>query len=473
VDARRTGLTQNVVLNLNGETRMKTFRQLLAVSYALLAMLPFCQPLASAQESPIPSRAPSGQKLIMVVRVSDESKPITARRLQEIMEEGLEKSECRCEGKPQVSTISPTFFREFQQVLQTAEGPPVAGQNGNIRITPLFSQADEKYPYSYDVTLSEKGAILSKITVAYDEKGEKSEVLTPANSDRVMAIGVDASKLPVYRILLPNKPWNYELTQEKLDSAEPVNFKEKWPVQDIHYAVAFQSFTGDFENLRRVLLNQGIEKMADPLTDIASVSDTRFVLGVIGGKISDPTSLELNQLLDIAEQEVPNHGVEKIFVKLPLTAEEVRAELEKYAEISNKEAIQKLRDEAPAAPAIGPARTERPTLQADAPAAWYELERMALGQPFRGQLSLGNPQNVAALTKRFPAMYMVVIQQNGAGERARAVRALVPANVAEVLPANLRGQETLLIPRRSIDPDLKQDAEKQNPNPPASEPPAK
>ena len=458
---------------------MNTRRQFLAVSYGLLALLPLWQPLATAQESPIPQRAPSSQKLIMVVRVSDESKPIDARRLQDIMEEGLEKSECRCEGRPQVSTISPTFFREFQQVLESAEGPPVAGQNGNIRITPLFSQADEKYPYSYDITLSEKGAILSEIKVAYDEKGEKSEVLTPANTDRVTSTGVDANKLPVYRILLPNKPWNYELKQEKLDSADPMNFKEKWPVQDVHFAVAFQSFSGDFENLRRVLLNQGIKKMSDPLTDIASVSDTRFVLGVIGGKIIEPESPELNQLLDIAEQEVPNRDVEKIFVKLPLTADEARAELEKYSTLSNKEAIQKLREEAPTAPTIGPARTERPTLQADAPAAWYELERMALGQPFRGQLSLGNPQNVAALTKRFPAMYFVVIHQNGAGDGARAVRVQVPANVSEVVPANLLGRETLLIPRRSIDPDLKQnadrkqDADKQDPNPPASESPAK
>jgi hypothetical protein len=450
---------------------MNSLRQVLVVGCRMLAVMCLLSHVALAQESPIPQRAPSGQKLIMVVRVSDESKPINARRLQEIMEEGLEKSECRCEGRPQVSTISPTFFREFQQVLQMAEGPPVAGgKNGNIRITPLFAQADEKYPYSYDITLSEKGAILSEIKVAYDEKGQNTEVLTPANSDRVMETGVDANRLPVYRVLLPNKPWNYELKQEKLDSAEPVTFSEKWPVQDVHYAVALQSFTGDFENLRRVLLNQGVEKMSDPLTDIASVSDTRFVLGVIGGQFTGTTPEELNQLLDIAEQEVPNRGVEKIFVKLPLTAAEARQELEKFAHVSNREAIQKLREEAPAAPPIGPTRTGRPMLQSDAPAAWYELERLTPGQPFRGQLSLGDPQNVAALTKRFPAMYMVVIQQNGSGDRARAVWVQVPANVTEVLPANLLGQETLLIPRRSIDPDLKQEA--QSSPQPAPESPA-
>ena len=445
---------------------MKTPGSLLISCLSLCICLMTLPVFAPAQDSPLPPKAPGGQKLIIVVRVSNESKPINARRLQEIMEEGLEKSDCKCVGSPQVSTISPTFFREFQQVLQMAEGPPVeGGKNGSIRISPMFSEADEKFPYSYDITLNEKGSILSELQVFYDADGKSVESLKPDDRERVLQTGVDKDLFPVYRVRLPKPPVKYELKLEKLDSTEPTVVAEKWPMQDVHYAVAMQGFVGDFENLRRVLLNQGIDKMSDPLTDIASISDTRFVLGVIGGQLINTDSVELNQLLDIAEQEVPNRGVEKIFVKLPLNADEVRQELEKYSNFSNREAIQELRREAANVTPIGPAKTTRPLLKADAAAAWYELERAALGQPFRGQLTLGDPQNVAALSKRYPVMYMVVIQQNGNGDRARAVWVQVPENVGEVLPPGLAGQETLLIPRRNTDPDLAQ-------APPATEPPA-
>lgn len=46
---------------INGEARMNIRRQFLAVSYGLLALLPLWQPLASAQESPIPQRPPAGK----------------------------------------------------------------------------------------------------------------------------------------------------------------------------------------------------------------------------------------------------------------------------------------------------------------------------------------------------------------------------------------------------------------------------
>ena|GEM_PF-2133592 len=400
-----------------------------------------------------PPAPPAPAKLIMVVRVSGDSKPIDAKRLQEIIKTGLSKSSCRCEGDPKVKEIPPAFYHEFSKIVDLADKSP-ADKTGGVKVTPVFAETNDGFPYIYDLSLDAAGQILVSLELKYP--GGKSETLTLTDKERITKVGLDPDNKSQYRVKLPERPTNY-LVMAATPGGENQTVDEAWPLEDTHFAVTFIDFQGDWEDLRRTLINKGKEKLPDPLSDIMNVSDTRFVLAAIGRKFIS-TEGGIDNLIMIKQTAAADRGVTSIFVKFPLTIEELKKELDGFSALLGKDTIKKMRSqgESTLLPSKFAAPGDYPIVNVNLNAQWYQLSREPGGDVFAGGFDLDSKANRTSLLNKFPKMFMLMIQQNGEGDGAEAVPIAIELDkIDESLSGVVTNGELWAVPIYVDDIDLK------------------
>jgi len=392
----------------------------------------------------------------MVVRVSGDSKPIDAKRLQAIIKTGLEKSSCRCKGDPQVNQISPTFYREFSKIVDLADRAP-ADETGGVKVTPVFAETNDEFPYIYDLSLDAEGQILVSLELKYS--GGKSEMLTLAEKDRISKIGVGLDNKGQYRVKLPERPTNYLVTAAT-PGGKNQTIDEAWPQEDTHFAVTFLDFQGDWQDLRTTLIGKGKEKVPDPLKEILNVSDTRFLIAAIGREFGKSGPSIRDNLIIVREIADVQRGVTSIFVKLPLTLDELKSELDQFSELLGKDTIKLMRSQGASKQLPNNlAKTEDyPVLKQELGAHWYQLTKGADLSEFAGGFGLGDAENRKELRMKFPKMFMLVIQQNGEGDAAEAAPFAVElGEIDQTLKATIDKVELWAVPKTVDDIDIKSD----------------
>lgn len=356
-------------------------------------------------------------KLIMVVGVKG---AISEKLLQDIMIQGLEKSSCTCQdNRPEVNVVSPTFYREFRKIVNLTEGDTEQpSSNSGVSIASVFAPSED-YPYLYDLTLDAPGLRLSRLALTYDS-GEEEEI-GGSDNDRIKKIGIDEQNRNIYRVKLKNPPASFAATVGNLQE-EDRQIKGVWPDIETHYAVTFVNFRGDYGEFEQVLKNEkpGV-RIADPLKDIEEFSDTRFLLAMLDRDIRKGRESKPDMLLTIEVPEAEDSTIKDVWVKLPLTSEQLSESLAEFSSDETGLAVIKrmrMQRKHPQPLKFGMNPDSNPPLTAGSEPAWYPLTKVPDAPIYRGELFLGDPNIRRELFESFPQMHMLVIQED---DTARAI----------------------------------------------------
>lgn len=364
--------------------------------------------------------------MVMIVSIAPD-KLISPGFLESILNEGMKNSQCQCDGEPKAVEVPPSFFLDFKELIGQTEGKRqepigVPGKGLLLLQEVEISPEDSKYPHRFRITLSEPARYMSRIELKYDD-GSPDD-LTDDTGERLKRLGLDEQKREQYRILTSRVPKSYKMTVTPVGQGKDVVYEDEWPKVVRHYAVTFINFQGNFEALKRALLDKDVKPTSQPFEKIDDLADTRFLLSEIGVIPTDTPGLTADGKLIITQIPIRDPGVDRVFVKLPLTKEQLLKELPKWRQFeTGAPVIMELGKEG-----VKMSEGNMDTLLTAEEAGWYELTPEApqwkpgMGKRmFRKTFLLGDAANRKGLIEKHPDMYMLVIQQLGDGDDAVAV----------------------------------------------------
>ncbi|HBJ37519.1 MAG TPA: hypothetical protein DDZ51_22745 [Planctomycetaceae bacterium] len=367
-----------------------------------------CFSLVSAQEgdTQITERAVRSAvvpRLIVVLRATNEVK-MTKPLLADLLEQGMVKSGCRCTGEPKVSEIAPSFYASLDRLVKEVETAAIDDDSSQGRGDGVIMIRDydprQKFPHVYELTLAEPEKFLKTLKVSYQDG--QTEELSDSDAGRLDALGVDQKGQNSYRIRLPEHPESYELLAGQLQ-AEDKTYKGPWPNTASHFSVTFTDFQGSLESLSLALTERGINEISSPLAFFDEETDTRFVVAGIGFDRLSPYGPQVNNILEIAVAPL-SQGVNKVWVKLPLTADQLEEEMASWKAVqTGKDAIERMRkdgwDDQDDLQEVALSETAQPR--------WFQLQPNA--ELHRRNFPL---TGLPALKQKFPTMHMIVVHQN-------------------------------------------------------------
>lgn len=342
-------------------------------------------------------------RLIVVLRATNEVK-MTEPLLADLLDQGMIKSGCQCSGEPKVSEIAPSFYASLDRLVKEVETAAIDDESSQGRGDGVIMIRDydprQKFPHVYELTLAEPEKYLKSLSVTYQDG--QTEELSDADAGRLDALGVDQKGQNSYRLRLPEHPESYELLTGQLQ-AEDKTYKGPWPNTASHFSVTFTDFQGSLDSLSRALTERGINEISSPLAFFDEETDTRFVVAGIGFDRLSPYGPQINNILEIAVAPL-SQGVNKVWVKLPLTADQIDEEMASWKAVqTGKEAIERMREDGwndqDDLQAVQIAETAQPR--------WFQLQPGA--EIHRRNFPL---TGLSALKQKFPTMHMIVVHQN-------------------------------------------------------------
>lgn len=373
------------------------------VGALMVSIVPAIAQTGTAQPAaePMPEGAPALTRAVDLYMLVSIRKPVTPEQLQTTLLRGQSLAKCSWESLD-LRPISSAAYRELESIIRAVEVADHDRQEdepASVRLRQVPSR-----DAVWEFALTTPGALLKELKVKYQNSaGEPSEEkYEPAKFDDLKS-PLESTRPGRYALRLPSglQPVSYSMVIGNLkgDSLPGVT-DQKWPSDEQFYLVVMRGFEGSRQTLFEKVRRKKNPEVANPI-DVEFGRELQFSFGSIGG-ILPPPGPALTRTMFTAQ--VPWLGEERaarrVWVLFPLTKENQREHLEKFAKNKTSELPKAIRDSRPSL-----ATEKEPlVLSPDSKPQWIELTPQSDGKYFSRDISISNFDDVA---KAFPEVWWI------------------------------------------------------------------
>lgn len=240
----------------------------------------------------------------------------------------MARSGCKCSGEPMLHQLNEVGS------LEATSGPAGCqskdAEESSAELDLAIESVDPhnvRFPVTVKLTIKEPSSWALKVELKYSPRDE--EVVSTADTTRVMALGCDSSGRERYLLRLPRLP----LALSMLVSYCPFGDESdrtldwKWPTVTTYLIAKLDGFEGDINQLKSALVNnKGSLSSSHPVASPSEGEESRYIIPLditFDGIAADSQRMVTAVYVPVAS----NADIERVWIKAPISQEQIADEL--------------------------------------------------------------------------------------------------------------------------------------------------
>ncbi len=391
------------------------------------ALAPPTDPLAPkvnpSPDTPAAGRAPADTTLYLMLRTGPKE---TEQAILETISKGLAAQKTNTAGKPTIRSISPAVYAELTALVNQATDGPTVESAGGASVKPMLTR-DTLFEVKID-----SNQTLKTFRVTYQKAGPKDYAPTAAGAAAPLVLIVPGRY--AFRPEAGDTPTAYELVVADLGKPD-ATIKAPWPVSDKFFVVTVRNFSGNKEELFKVI--QDPDKVANPLDNVQVGSDFLFAFAGLNSSAGKARGgIREDNTLELYAEKIEKRSVKRVWALFPLDEKGLADQKDKLGKLSGGQLSAEVRKANPVRVTDeGLAGKAFPQVAPADPAKWYELllpkvvsgspgqERTTLGDTFQARVRL---TDLPAMAAKYPNLWTLYVWEFDDGSQQEAIQVQVP-----------------------------------------------